>query len=66
MIDSLCAHLNKLISGASAHKEMTMYRRHEDPNDGIVSAEMSIWTFLSGIALSFILVFLVVGYALTK
>ena len=42
------------------------YDRRNDPNDGIVSAEMSIWTFLSGVALSFILVFLVVGYALTK
>ena len=42
------------------------YDRRNDPNDGIVSAELSIWTFLSGIVLSLILVFLVVGYASTK
>ena len=66
MIDSSCAHLNKLISGASAHKEMTMYRRHEDPNDGIVSAEMSLLDFLGGLALSVVLIFLVVGYSLTR
>lgn len=42
------------------------YDRRNDPNDEIVSAEMSIWTFLSGIALSFILVFLAIGFATVK
>lgn len=38
------------------------YDRRNDPNDGIVSAEMSLWDFLGGLLLSCVLVFLIVGY----
>lgn len=42
------------------------YHRRDDPNDGIVSAQMSLWTFLGGIVGSFLIAFLVLGYASLK
>jgi hypothetical protein len=42
------------------------YRRSDDPNDEIVSARMTLGQFLSGIALSFLIAFLVLGYASTR
>lgn len=42
------------------------YHRRNDPNEGIVSAEMTLVQFLGGIALSFVIAFLVLGYASIK